>query len=64
MAYLAGMAFDFYIYRFGMDNGPMDEAKDYGKVGGMMLEKVPVRKTESDIMKEAIHPGCSYNGPG
>ena len=37
-----------------MDNGPKDEAKDYSKAKGVMLEKFSVRKAESEIMKEAI----------
>ena len=54
VAYLAGTAFDFYFDRFTMDNGWTDEAKDYGKVKGVMLENFSVRKTEYEIMKEAI----------
>ena len=60
VVYLAGTAFDFYLDRFTMDNGPTDEAKDYGKVKGVMLEKFSVRKTESEIMKEAI--SLEYDG--
>ena len=37
-----------------MDSGPTDEAKDYGKVRVVMLEKFSVQKTESEIMEEAI----------
>ena len=42
-----------------MDNGPNDEAKDYDKVKRVMFEKFSVRKTESEIMKEAI--SLEYN---
>ena len=54
VAYLAVTAFDFYFDRFTMDNGPKDKAKDYCKVKGVMLENFSVRKTESELMKEAI----------
>ena len=37
-----------------MDYGPTNESKDYGKVKRVMLEKFFVRKTKSEIMKEAI----------
>ena len=43
-----------------MDNGPKDETKDYGKVKEVMLEKFSVRKTESEIMKQAI--SLEYDG--
>ena len=54
MACIAGAAFNFYFERFTNDNCPTDEAKDYGKVKGVMLEKFSVRKTESEIIREAI----------
>ena len=60
MAYLAGTAFHFYFDRFTMNNGPTDEAKDYGKVKWVMSAKFSVRKTESEIMEEAI--SLEYNG--
>ena len=60
VAYLAGTAFDFYFDRFTMDNGPTDEAKGYSKVKGVMLEKFSLRKTESEITKEAI--SLEYDG--
>ena len=60
VAYQAGTAFDFYFHRFTMYVGPTDEAKDYSKVKGVMLEKFSVRKTESEIMKEAI--SLEYGG--
>ena len=43
-----------------MDNGPTDEAKDYGKVKEVMLEKLSVRNTESEIMKEVT--SLEYDG--
>ena len=43
-----------------MDSGLTDEAKDYVKVKWVMLEKFSVRKTESEIMKEAI--SLEYDG--
>ena len=60
LAYLAGTAFDFYFDHFTMDNGPTDEAKGYGKFIGLILEKFSVRKTEFQIMKEAIF--LEYDG--
>ena len=54
VAYLAGTAFDSYFYRFAMESGPINEAKDYGKVKGIILEKFSVRKTESEFMKEDV----------
>ena len=53
-AHLARTAFYFSFDCFTMDNGPMDEAKGYGKVKGVISEKFSVGKTESEIMKEAI----------
>ena len=53
VAYLAGTAFYFDFDRFTMDKSPTYEAKDYGRVKGVMLEKPSVRNTQSKIIKEA-----------
>ena len=60
VASLAGTVFDFHFDRFTMDNGSKDEATDYGKVKAVMLEKLSVRKKESEIMKEATY--LKYDG--
>ncbi len=51
MVYLSGTAFDFYFDSFTIDNSPTQEAKDYGIVEKVMLEKFSTKKTESEIMK-------------
>lgn len=38
LAYPAGTAFDFYSDSSMMNNGTKDEAKDYAKVKGVMIE--------------------------
>ena len=55
MAYIAETAFEFCFDRF-----TMDEAKDYGKVKGELLEKFSGRKIESETMKESI--SLEYGG--
>ena len=54
MAYLSDAAFDFYFDRFTLDNTPTEEAKDYGLVQKVMLEKFSNQKNESEIMREAL----------
>ncbi len=54
VAYLSHAAFDFYSDRFNPDNAPNKEAKDYGLVKKVILEKFSTQKTESEIMREAL----------
>ena len=54
VTYLSDAAFDFYFYHFTLDNAPTEEAKDYGLVKRVMLEKFSTQKTESEIMREAL----------
>ncbi len=54
VAYLSGAAFDFYFDGFTLETAPTEEAKDYGEVSKVMLEKFCTQKTESEIMREAL----------
>ncbi len=49
--YISGTSFYFYFDGFTIDNAPTQEAKDYGIVEKVMLEKFSTKKTESEIMK-------------
>ena len=42
-----------------MDNGPTDESKDYVKIEGVKSVNFSVRKTKSEITKEAISLECN-----
>ena len=46
VAYLSEAAFDFYFDCFTLDNAPTEEAKDYGLVKKLMIEKFSTQKTE------------------
>ncbi len=48
------MAFDFYFDRFTLDNAPTEDAKDYGLVKKVMLEKFSTQRTKPEIMREAL----------
>ena len=71
VAYLTGAAFNFYFDRFTLDNGPIDEAKDYAVGKKVMLEKLSIQKAESEIMRDALSLSVttvgisqtSYQGP-
>jgi len=52
--YLAGPAFDYYFDHFTMDNGPTEDASSYKKVKEVMLDKFSTKKTEAEVMKEAV----------
>ncbi len=54
VAYLSDAAFDFYFDRFTMDNAPTEEAKDYGLVNKVLLERLSTQKTESEIMRDPL----------
>ncbi len=54
VAYLSGIAFDFYFDRFTSDNAPTEEAKYYGIVEKVTLEKFSTQKIESEIMREVL----------
>ncbi len=54
MAYLSGVAFDFYFDRFTLDNAPTDAAKDYGAMKKVVLEKFSIQRAESEIMRDAL----------
>ena len=54
VAYQSDAAFDFYFDRFNQDNAPTEEAKDYGLVKKVMLEKFSTQNRESEIMREAM----------
>ena len=54
VAYLTGAAGNFCFDRFTLDNGPIDEAKDYEVVKKVMLEKFSIQKAESEIMRNAL----------
>ena len=54
VAFLSEAAVDFCFDRFTLDNAPTEEAKDYGLVKMVMLEKFTTLKTDSKIMREAL----------
>ncbi len=54
VAYLRESAFGFYFDRFTLSNAPTEEAKGYGLVKKVMLEKFSTQKTKSEIMREAL----------
>ncbi len=54
VAYLSDAALHFYFDRFNLDNAPTEEAKDYGCVEKVVLEKFSTQKTKSEIMREAF----------
>ncbi len=54
VAYLGDAAFDIYFDRFKPDNNPTEEAKGYGLVKKVMLEKFSTQNTESEIMRDAL----------
>ena len=54
MAYLRNQAFYFDFVRFSMDNASTEEAKDYGVVKKVMLEKFSSRKSQSEIIREGL----------
>ncbi len=60
VAYLTGAAFDFYFDRFTLDIAPTEEGKDYEVVKKVMLEKLSIQKTESEIMRDAL--SLRYDG--
>ncbi len=60
VAYLSDAAFEFYFDRFTLDNAPIQEAKDYGLVKEVMLEKFSAQETESEIMRDALN--LRYDG--
>jgi len=53
--YPSGDAFDFYFERFTMDNKPTQDATVYSTVKEVMLDKFSTKKTEAEVMKEAIN---------
>ena len=60
VAYLTGAAFDIYFYRFTSDNAPTEEANDYEVVKKVILEKISIQKTDSEIIRDAL--SLRYDG--
>ena len=62
VAYLSGAAFDFYFDRLSLDNATAEEAKQYGLVMKVMLEKFSTQKKLSpfDTIEAIFRP--SYQG--
>ena len=59
-AYLTGEAFQFYYETFTYDNKPTEEAKSFSTVKDRMLERFAKKKTEAEVMKEAVN--LRYDG--
>ena len=60
VAYLGYAAFDFNFDCFTLDNAPTEEAKDYGLVKEVMLEKFSNQETESEMTREVL--SLRYDG--
>ena len=54
LSYLSDAAFNFYFERFTLDNAPTEEAKDYGIVKEVKLEKFSTQEAGSVMMREAL----------
>ncbi len=54
VAYLNDTPVDFYFDRFTLYNAPTDEAKEYGLVKNVTLQKFSTLKTEYEVMREAL----------
>ena len=55
MAYLDGDVFQYYFDNFTEDNSPNDQARSFQKVKTALLEKFSTKKTEAEVMKEAVN---------
>ena len=55
VAYFDGEAFEYYFDNFTVDNAPNEEARSFQKVKAALLEKFSTKKTEAEVMKEAVN---------
>ena len=55
VAYLDGEAFEYYFDNFTEDNSPNEEARSFQKAKAALLEKFSTKKTEAEVMKEAVN---------
>ena len=60
VAYLDGEAFEYYFDNFTEDNPPNEEARSFQKRKTALLEKFSTKKTEAEVMKEAVN--LEYKG--
>ena len=59
VGYLDGEAFEYYFENFKEDNAPNEEARSFQKVKSPLLEKFSTKKTEAEVMKEALNLVCT-----
>ena len=55
VAYLDGVAFEHYFDNFTEENAPNEEARSFQKVKEALLEKFSTKKTDAEVMKEAVN---------
>ena len=53
--YLTGEAFKFYYEKFTYESGPSEETKSFRIVKNLMLDRFSPRKSEFEVMKEALN---------
>ena len=58
VAYLDGEAFEYYFNNFTEDNSLNEEARSFQKVKSALLEKFSTKKTEAEVMEEAVNLVC------
>ena len=54
VAYSDGEAFEYYFDNFTEDNAPNEEAGSSQKVKEALLENFCAKKTEAEVMREAV----------
>ena len=54
VAYLDGVAFEYYFDNFAEDKAPNEEARSFQNVKSALLEKFCTKKTEAEVKKEAV----------
>ena len=55
VAYLDGEEFDYYFDNFTEDNASNEEGRSLQKVKAALLEKFSTKKTEAEVMREAVN---------
>ena len=55
VASLDGATFEYYFDNFKEDYAPNEDARSFQKVKEVLLEKFSTKKTEAEVMKEAVN---------
>ena len=58
VAYLCGETFEYYFDYLMEDNAPNEEARSFQTVKAGLLEKFSIKKTNPEVMKEALNLVC------